>query len=445
MAGSTKANFLARIKEKGGEYAHYHFTPDQDGILKTFFDLVHEYDSLDDYYKICVLTLKQSMDVECRLYLLDQHGELKLVQASDLDNSFPLAAPSHIQVRPEMYEGHGSLFFPVYFGPFYTKEQPPAGVLQVTPGQPLSEQEQFFVSIYASRIGITLNDKVSACQNIQHIKFVQGLVTDMEHNVIIPNMYFKHLFNKFKRKIEEIDELQQSILALQQSMGIAENQACKIIIDKVATLHDSLVSYHQEMEKHHASSSLFLESLFRKDHFERGELVLRTKKCFVEQEIIDPQLEHFAHRFKNQGIEVKRPADMRDEEIPLKVDIGLLAQVYANLFSNALKYASLDRVAGVNSKFVAYGREYIENCFGEGVGGVKFNVFSTGPHLSPADAPFVFDEGFRCDNAEMQTGKGHGLAFIRQVIEIHGGRVSYEPVAGGNNFCFYLPLSDDET
>ena len=45
----------------------------------------------------------------------------------------------------------------------------------------------------------------------------------------------------------------------------------------------------------------------------------------------------------------------------------------------------------------------------------------------------IFDEGFRGHNAGNQSGKGHGLAFIRQVIEIHGGRVSYEKVAGGNN------------
>jgi hypothetical protein len=445
MAGSTKEHLLTRITAKGGDYAHHHFTQAQDGILKTFFDLVHEYDTLEDYYTICVLTLKQSMDVECRLYLNDQHGDLKLVRASDLDESFPVTAPSHIQVQHEIIDLDGSLFFPIYMGPLRTNEQVPVGILQVTPGQPLSEQEQFFISIYANRIGITLNDKVSACQNIQHIKFVQGLVTDIEHNVIIPNMYFRHLFKKLRHNIDVMGELKDAILSQQEDLGVADNKSCREIVAKVAALHDSFLSHHNELEKHHASSSLFIESLFRKDHFDRGELVLRPKKCFVEQEIIDPQLEHFANRFKHHNIVVRRPADMRDEEIALNVDIGLLAQVYANLFSNALKYASVSEGSVDNVKLVAYGREYVSDCFGEGRGGVKFNVFSTGPHLSPAEAQFVFDEGFRCDNAGFQSGKGHGLAFTRQVVEIHGGRVSYEPVAGGNNFCFYLPLAVDET
>ena len=37
-------------------------------------------------------------------------------------------------------------------------------------------------------------------------------------------------------------------------------------------------------------------------------------------------------------------------------------------------------------------------------------------------------------------GTGHGLSFIRHVIEMHGGRVGYEPTQEGNNFYFILPL-----
>jgi signal transduction histidine kinase len=38
-------------------------------------------------------------------------------------------------------------------------------------------------------------------------------------------------------------------------------------------------------------------------------------------------------------------------------------------------------------------------------------------------------------------GTGHGLSFVKQVIEIHGGRVGREATAEGNNFFFVLPLS----
>ncbi len=443
MSGCTKQQIIAKIRAKGEEYTRCQFSPAQDAILKTFFDLVHEHDSLEEFHKICVLTPGQSMVVECRLYLTDQHSVLQMVQASDLEHTFPRPAPADIVVSHDVCTRANSVCFPVYFGGVNSTDKSSAGVLQVLCGQSLSEQEQFFLEFYARRIGTCLNNKISACQNIQHIKFVNGLVADMEHNVIIPNMYFKHLFNKLRKKIAGIDDLEREILALQQSMGVADSEPCKLIVAKVADLQKTFSGYHKEMEKHHKSCSLFLESLFRKDHFERGKLILHPKRCLVEKEIIDPQLEHFAQRFSHRNIVVRRPSDMRDEEIPLSVDIGLLAQVYANLFSNALKYAAPAEGHGENVKIVAYGREYSKDCFGPGLNGVKFNVFSTGPHLSDEEAGQLFDEGFRGENAGHKSGKGHGLAFIRQVVEIHGGRVSYEKVSGGNNFCFYLPLSSE--
>ena len=74
--------------------------------------------------------------------------------------------------------------------------------------------------------------------------------------------------------------------------------------------------------------------------------------------------------------------------------------------------------------------------------GVKFNVFSTGPHLGPEEAPFIFQEGVRGKGSTGVHGSGHGLAFIQHVVELHGGIVGYEKTSEGNNFFFILPVSD---
>ena len=132
---------------------------------------------------------------------------------------------------------------------------------------------------------------------------------------------------------------------------------------------------------------------------------------------------------------------MDKEEIPIMVDKGLLSQVYANLFSNAVKYAEeiIDHL-GKPRKAVAYGREIINDYFGPHQRGVKFNVFTTGQHLPYPEALALFSEGFRGANSTQKPGTGHGLSFIKHVIELHGGRVGYEATAQGNNFFFVLPL-----
>jgi signal transduction histidine kinase len=91
-------------------------------------------------------------------------------------------------------------------------------------------------------------------------------------------------------------------------------------------------------------------------------------------------------------------------------------------------------------KYMAYGRDLLKNYFGPHKDGVKFNVFTTGPHLPPEDVPHIFDEGFRGTNIDGEVGTGRGLFFVRTVVETHGGEVGYQATPGGNNFYFVLPL-----
>lgn len=433
-----------RIKSKREDYNRYKFTAGQNNILKTFFDLHQELDSLEEFYAIAVLILPHYMDVICRLYLKGDDGVLRLVQASDMEE--PLADPAPGQDVSVLTRQGNSLLLPLSLGTPSGKRQAGSGVFEVGSPRPISEQVTFFLEKFSNRIAVALVGKLAAHQNIKHIDFVRNLVMDIEHNIIIPNMYFQHLFNKLRQKIAEMNDLEQQIRAMKEAMGMNGNDSCQNILDKVGSLHNALGEYHQEIEKHHKSSSLFIESLFRRDHFTRGELVLRTRKCSVVGEIIAPQLEHFERRFLHQGVVIEHPVDMQDEHFPLQVDVGLLAQVYANLFSNALKYTEAVVVDGGRDqrKALAYGREFVRDCFGPGVDGVKFNVFTTGRHLAPADTEHIFTEGYRGKNAGGQMGHGHGLSFIKQIIEIHGGRVGYEPVLHGNNFWFCLPLSPAE-
>ena len=115
--------------------------------------------------------------------------------------------------------------------------------------------------------------------------------------------------------------------------------------------------------------------------------------------------------------------------------------MYANFFSNAVKYTEeiIDE-KGHPKKSMAYGREIIRNFFGLGRDGIKCNVFTTGKHLTMQEAEAAFKEGYRGEGGKALPGTGHGLAFVKQVIEMHGGIVGYEPTEQGNNFYFILPV-----
>jgi len=431
-----------RVREKRANYLEYHFTRDQNDILKTFFDLAQEFDSLPDFYRICVTVPRIFLGQDLRLYLVNPASEaMELV--CDTGRGFrsePEAAPAGLILTQESYDHDGWYVVPICRRHYRTEDAPAMalknrclGLLVIHPVRQLSEPDRFFLGKYTNRIAYNLHNRRLVQQNIRHLEFINNLVMDIEHNVIIPNMYFRHLFNQMRQSISGLDELRREL-------ENPANQALPAAIgERLLAIQGEMESNHRQLLDHHATTSLFLESLFRRDHFRQGHLVLRARSCKVESEIIKPQLENYLNRLELYGIEVDYPPDM-GEEIPMIVDIGLLAQVYANLFSNVVKYTEeVTESDGRRRKAMAYGRQFVRDYFGPGKDGIKFNVFSTGPHLPSDELDKIFEDGFRGSNSSRFPGTGHGLSFIKQVVEIHGGRVGCEPVPGGNNFYLVLP------
>lgn len=445
-----------RIREKQRSYVSYNFSPVKNDLLRAFFDLAQEFDSTEDFYRVCVAALLEFLGLHSRLYLFDKDQD-KLLLICDSRTGLqakPFPAPEHVRRTPKSYVSDYSLVVPIHCKPspdVQDDARPPVnllvmGVFEVYPLEKISREDRFFLRKYANRIGYNLHNRLIAQENIQHLRFINNLVLDIEHNVITPNMYFKHLFNKLKARIRDIDELEKLIAGFKTAREVP-SESCELVLNKVSSLHQNLVDNQRELLEHHANYSLFLESLFRRDHFAQGRFVLRPRKCSIDREIVSPQLDHYLSRFTARGITVEKPLDMQGEELFLRVDVGLISQVYANLFSNAVKYTeAITNRMGEIRKAVAYGRELLANYFGPGKDAVKFNVFTTGDHLPANEAKTIFLDGVRGERGkDVAPGTGHGLAFIKQVVEIHGGVAGYEATEEGNNFYFILPLSDADS
>ncbi|OHB67209.1 MAG: hypothetical protein A2Y76_08550 [Planctomycetes bacterium RBG_13_60_9] len=73
---------------------------------------------------------------------------------------------------------------------------------------------------------------------------------------------------------------------------------------------------------------------------------------------------------------------------------------------------------------------------------IEVRITDTGIGVSEADLPHIFEEFYRADNARAieRDGTGLGLAFAKQVVERHGGRIwaQNNPDAGAT-FIFTLP------
>jgi len=443
---------LERIELKKQDYDRYNFAKVEYCAMMTFFDLAQEFDDLDEYYRLCIAIPKGFFNLDSRLYLRDfQSDDLRLAARTDeSDENIRTYLPEKNEPAELPYYVNESLVLAI------RGKKDPAdqlqlpfhglgniiGFLEVFPISQRNERNDLFFEKYANRIGFNLHNKFIAEKNSEHLKFIRTLVADIEHNVIVPNMIYKLFLRRLKGKISKNIEL-ESLLAQASIQSPSFENSVQHLLKEMNEVNLGLTEELQNIEKHYTNMSLFLETLFRRDHFDQGKLTLRTKACNMKKDVVQPQLERYEEQFRRAGIAIDdRLSGIPDEDIISVVDVGLIAQVYANLFSNALKYTGeIITESGEHRKYISYGRERLKDFFGPGRDGIKYNVFSTGRHIPPDERGIIFEEGYRAKDALSRPGTGHGLTFIKNAVEIHGGIAGYEPTQYGNNFYFIIPQS----
>ena len=446
-----------RVKEKLESYTRYNFERLQEEAFASFFDLAQEFTTLDNLYLVCTLVPKEFFDLNARLYLLDDDGKtLSLVCSSNngLEKD-PASGNPEVVVQESPYFTEDSYVIPIRGNravgellPFqYLKDI--LGMFELFPPEEITEQQRFFLEKFTNRIGYNLHQKQLIHQNLHHIKFINQLVADIDHNVISPNLYYRLFLRKLKRRIEENVTIQDKVRHLVSFCPEIDDRTCQKLREIYHALGDnigSLVESRKEMARHYERTSLYLETLLRREHFRHGTYVLRKQRCNFRTEIIEPTLARYLPQFKQKDIKVdNRLEEVPEELLELVVDKGLLAQVYDNFFSNAVKYTEeIQDEYGYKVKFVSYGKKRLIDYFGQGIDGVQFTVFTTGKPIDPDESDRVFDEGYRSPGSEFEVGTGHGLHFVKHIIEIHGGEVGVEPQKYGNTFYFILPQRQDQ-
>lgn len=442
-------HILERIESKKDDYIRYNFTQTEDNALKTFFDLSQELDNIEHFYHLCVAIPKSFFDLEGRLYLTDPKTNQLALMATTEKNGDKLFTPPAAHVQPAerpYYSDLNSLVLSLRGKkplidqlPFETTKDI-LGIIEIYPVRSLDVHHELFFEKYANRVGFNLHNRFLYEKNIEHLRFIRTLVADIEHNVIAPNIVYRLFLRRLKAKIASNKELETTLVQYADK-GLCDRTCADTILSEIREVNAGLSSELENFEKHYQNMSLFLEALLRRSHFDEGRLVLRTKPCNIKKDVVQPQLDRYLEQFKKAGISVDdRLSGIPDEEIISVVDVGIIAQVYANLFSNALKYTKeVVTSEGKTAKYISYGREIIKDYFGAEQDGIKYNVFSTGPHILPEEREKIFEEGYRGSDVTGIPGTGHGLPFIKNAVEIHGGVFGYEATQYGNNFYLILP------
>jgi signal transduction histidine kinase len=159
---------------------------------------------------------------------------------------------------------------------------------------------------------------------------------------------------------------------------------------------------------------------------EAGQLVLELSDYSIQDiaQTVRSTLEPLAAD-KKLAFKVEMAAELP----PGRGDGRRLTQVLINLVGNAIKFTDAGEVA-IKAE-ANNGSFYVA-------------VRDTGPGISAADQPRLFQEFQQADNAitKKKGGTGLGLAISKRIIEMHGGRIWVDSQPGqGSTFTFTLPVT----
>ncbi len=159
----------------------------------------------------------------------------------------------------------------------------------------------------------------------------------------------------------------------------------------------------------------------------QGKVVLRKERLFLAT-VVERAVESVRSHIEERGHVLSITVC---PELEVDADAGRMEQVVVNLLTNAAKYT----LAGgrIDVSVEPAGQEIV------------LRVRDTGIGISPEMLPHVFDLFSQADQGldRLQGGLGLGLSLVRQLVELHGGRVEArsDGCGQGAEFVVHFPAA----
>ncbi|HET9590721.1 MAG TPA: ATP-binding protein [Anaerolineales bacterium] len=168
----------------------------------------------------------------------------------------------------------------------------------------------------------------------------------------------------------------------------------------------------------------FLENVLESARLQSKTLPLRFQPLRL-----DAILRDVAARIRVRHKDVDINLDVKTTP-PVRGDGVRLAQVFENLFNNALKYAP-------GSPIVVLLDQVEQN--------LLISFIDHGPGIPKESLPLIFDRFYRVRSDKSTSGSGLGLYICKQIIDAHRGKIWAESLPGqGTTFFIELPIDSSK-
>jgi DNA-binding response OmpR family regulator/signal transduction histidine kinase/ligand-binding sensor domain-containing protein len=266
----------------------------------------------------------------------------------------------------------------------------------------------FFTIIYLSIYSYLKRIELKKEKEISEFKIQK------EHELTEKKLaFFTNVSHDLKTPLTLIDAPVNDLL---QSEGLNQEQINKLIVIK----RNSKRLY-----------KLITDLLdFRK--ITQKQYVLEVKETAI-YDIITDVYEAFKEECKNKSIELKCVAD---RNIRGFVDAKKIEKILWNLLSNALKFTGKGGTISLTAEEIII----------DGNRSLKVMVTDSGIGISEKHKNKIFDRFYKVQNSQSlnQEGTGIGLSIVKELVEMHHGKVLVESDLGaGTTFSVILPSNKE--
>lgn len=238
-------------------------------------------------------------------------------------------------------------------------------------------------------------------------------------------------FNRMTETLESNNRLRQRLLAdiaheLRTPLAVIQGHLEGMLEGVIEADKEQIASLYDET----VHLSRMIKDLRDLSLAEAGQLTLDKQPVDVNQLIL--RALQMLKPLADEG-EISLEHDLA--QIPLlQADADRINQVLYNLLTNALRHTPAKGKVKVLTSTGKYDKKQM----------AKIEIRDSGTGVSSEDLPHIFDYFYRADQSRNRKsgGSGIGLAIVKQLVEIHGGKADVESrPSAGSSFYVYLPIT----
>ena len=231
--------------------------------------------------------------------------------------------------------------------------------------------------------------------------------------------------NELRQQIQLQDDFVSTIShELRTPLGFIKGYSTSLLREDTSWDAETQKEFLTIIDEEADRLSLLIENVLESARLQSKTLPLRFQPLRL-----DAVLRDVSTRIRSRYKELDVSLDLQFSTTT-QADGVRIAQVFENLFTNAVKYAP-------GSSIIVGLKEVGQSLI------VSFT--DNGPGIPSESLPLVFDRFYRVRN-EKATGTGLGLYICKQIIEAHRGKIWAESTPGqGTTFFIELPIINQAT